>query len=281
MGVTPGRECVAPVHDYATTRGGDACVIGGLIPSGCGWEDPWTSRYFFGDNSSGKIWTLNVNANRDGIMGGATQIGTSQGVGSFRMGAKGALYIAEVSGGVVSKLTPKDLDPTMCQGSGGAGGAGGSGGTGSGATSGGPGTGGDSAGSSQGGSPSAGSGGSGGSAAGGGGMSNGGSGPQAGTSSATGGTGTGTGGSATAGTGVGGSGTPSGGKGGSAPTGGGVPGTSGTSGTPEPNEGSDDGGCGCRVAGSGGRFGAVLAAAAGLALLAFRRSRKQQRESRR
>jgi glucose/arabinose dehydrogenase len=279
MGVTPARECVAPVFDYATTRGASACVIGGLIPEGCGWEAPWTSRYFFGDNSSGRVWTLNVNANRDGIMGAETQVAQTQGVGSFRMGAKGALYIVEVSGGVVSKLTPKGLDPSTCQGnSGGAGGTGGSGGSdgaGVGGTTGGNATGGNAGG---GGSPAGGAATTGGSANGGAGMASGGTGQQAGTSSTTGGTGTA--GSGVSGSGGGGGGVPAGGKGGTPPTGG-TPGTSGASGTSNSGEPSDDGGCGCRVAGTGGRFGALLAAAGGLALLALRRSRKQQRENRR
>jgi glucose/arabinose dehydrogenase len=124
MGVTPSRACVPPVYDYGHT-GGNSCVIGGLIPDGCGWAEPWTSRYLFGDNSSGRIWYLEVNATRDGLTSAtAVDFASSQGVGSFRMGNLGTLYVAEVSGGVVSKVIPKGLDITQCTpvGSGGTGG---------------------------------------------------------------------------------------------------------------------------------------------------------------
>ena len=66
MGMTPATACTPPVYDYGHATG--ACVIGGLIPSGCGWGDPWKSRYFFGDWSSGNVWTLDVNPARTGIV---------------------------------------------------------------------------------------------------------------------------------------------------------------------------------------------------------------------
>ena len=287
MGVSPARECVGPVYDYQNTRGGDACVIGGLIPSGCGWEAPWTSRYFFGDNSSGKVWTLDVNGARDNVTANSrVQIASTQGIGSFRMGAKGVLYLAEVSGGVVTKITPKGYDPTMCTGStGGTGGtgSGGAGAGGSGASGGSGATGGDGGGAPNGGTSSA-SGGTGtaGTSTGGGGAATGGSGQQTGGTAPTAGTaGRGGSGGGSAGTGTAGTGTA-----GTSPTGsgganaaGGTTSTAGTTGAAGTGEPKDEGGCGCRVAGSGGRFGGLLAIASGLALYVLRRSRKQRRES--
>jgi len=132
MGVAPARACVPPAYDYGHSNG-NACVIGGLIPGGCGWEAPWTSRYLFGDNSSGTIWYLEVTAARDGVLSTTpTTFAASSGVGSFRMGSLGTLYVADVKGGVVSKITPKGLDVTTCPpvGSGGLGGAGGEAGAG-------------------------------------------------------------------------------------------------------------------------------------------------------
>ncbi|HWP10029.1 MAG TPA: PQQ-dependent sugar dehydrogenase, partial [Polyangiaceae bacterium] len=132
LGITPARDCVPPVYDYGHGNNNN-CVIGGLIPDGCGWAAPWTSRYLFGDNGSGRIWYLEVNGNRDGLVNKtAKDFATSGGVGSFRMGSLGALYIVEVSGGAVSKITPKGLDVTLCtpMGSGGTGGMGGTGGSG-------------------------------------------------------------------------------------------------------------------------------------------------------
>jgi glucose/arabinose dehydrogenase len=281
MGTTPARECVPAAYDYGHSMNNN-CVIGGLIPSGCGWEAPWTSKYIFGDNGSGRVWTLDVNANRDGVMqGSVADFASTQGIGSFRMGAKGALYLAEVSGGVVSKITPKGLNPAMCGGAGmggmggmGAGGmmaaggtmagggmmaAGGMGGTaGTGASAGGP---------------AAGTGGGAGTT------------PMGSGGMATGGTGTG--GTATGGTGTGGSsagmmgsggaagstagaGTVGPGTGGSGTVG---PGTGGTAGTGTPE---DKGGCGCRVAGGGTTYGALFAGAGALALLGLRRVRQQR-----
>src|SRR6185503_3053076 len=35
-GFVPARECTPPVHDYGHSAGAN-CVIGGIIPEGCGW----------------------------------------------------------------------------------------------------------------------------------------------------------------------------------------------------------------------------------------------------
>jgi glucose/arabinose dehydrogenase len=240
MGVSPARECVAPVYDYAHNQGNN-CIVGGLIPDGCGWESPWTSRYIFGDNGSGRVWTLNVNGARDGVDGASrADFASSQGIGSFRMGAKGVLYVAEVGGGVVSKVTPKGLDPSQCSPPG-AGGAGGSGGTAgaagtTGGTGGDPPTSGGASGAAAGGAPATGGSATGGSAA---------------------------GAPATGGSGTGGSGTGTGGA------------TTPPSGSGEPS------GCGCRAAGSGryGMLIAVggLALFGGVLRGARRRRRKNER----
>jgi MYXO-CTERM domain-containing protein len=270
MGVSPARECVPAAYDYGHSSGNN-CVIGGLIPSGCGWEAPWTSKYFFGDNGSGRIWTIDVNSGRDGVVDDSVEdFASTSGIGSFRMGAKGALYFAEVSGGTVSKITPKGLNPAMCPG-GGSGGMGGTGagGMGAGGTAGGgnstggaggsSGTGGDTGGSEAGNDGSGGS--VGGSSTGGsstGGSSTGGS---SGGTMSTGGTGTGgssgRGGTGTGGSGVGGSGTAGMGTGGAAP--------------PE-----EKGSCGCRVAGGGSSYGAMFAGIGALALLGLRRARQRR-----
>jgi MYXO-CTERM domain-containing protein len=281
MGTTPARECVPAVYDYGHSMNNN-CVIGGLIPSGCGWEAPWTSKYIFGDNGSGRVWTLDVNPARDGVVANSVaDFASTQGIGSFRMGAKGALYLAEVSGGLVSKVTPKGLNPATCGGAGmggmggmGAGGAdtggmAGNGGTMGGATAGGAsGSGGAAGGAAQGGSGGT----AGTNPTGAGGMAAG----TGGTGGATAGSGTGgssggmmgTGGSATGGTGTGGTGTGGTGTGGTATTGG-----TGAAGAAPPEE---KGGCGCRVAGGGTSYGALLAGVGALALLGLRRARQQR-----
>jgi hypothetical protein len=266
MGVTPARECVPAVYDYPHADN-DNCVIGGLIPSGCGWEAPWTSKYIFGDNGSGRVWTLDVNGTRDGVVDDSVEdFASTQGIGSFRMGAKGVLYLAEVSGGVVTMITPKGLNPAMCA-SAGAGGMGGMGGMGAG----GMGSGGLSGGAGLGGATSGGASGSAGANAGG---------PAAGTGGSAGAS-AGAGGTATAGTGgAGGStagtnGSSAGmmGSGGASATGGSAgTGTGGTGAAPPEDKGS----CGCRVAGSGTSYGLLFAGAGALTLLGLRRARTQR-----
>jgi hypothetical protein len=106
MGIVPATECVAPVYDYPHANGNN-CIIGGLIPDGCGWSDAWKSRYIFGDNGTGNVWTLQVNAARSGASGPAQDFGKTGGMSSFRMGADDALYIVEVSTNSIQRITPK------------------------------------------------------------------------------------------------------------------------------------------------------------------------------
>lgn len=268
MDVSPARDCVAPSYDYSHSQGNN-CIIGGLIPDGCSWAAPWTGRYLFGDNGSGNIWMADANADRSNITSGSVKdFGKGQGVGSFRMGASGVLYIAEVSGGVVDKVTPKSYDPTMCQsGTGGAGGmgAGGAATAGSAGMSGGIDGGGT-------GNTSSGDGGTG--MVSGSGPMNGGSGGRTGGGGAgNGGTSTGMGGTSPA---MGGTsptmgGTSNGGTGGTSTAGTGTS-TAGTSTAPPPSDGDDKGGCGCRVGGES-RSSSWLALTGLVGLLSLRRRR--------
>ncbi len=129
MGVTPATECVPVVHDYPHEDNNN-CVIGGLILDACGWPDVWKSRYVFGDHDSGRIWTLDVNAGRNGIVQGSLQpFGEPDGSGiaAFRMGPDHALYMVEDKAGTVQRITPKQTTnencPMLPAGSGGSGGS--------------------------------------------------------------------------------------------------------------------------------------------------------------
>jgi MYXO-CTERM domain-containing protein len=98
---------VPPQYDYGRTNGNN-CVVGGLIMDGCGWPAPWTSRYIFGDNGSGSLWTLDVKPDRTGTVAGSVKdFGKAAGPASFRMGEDGALYVVEVVGGAVQRILPK------------------------------------------------------------------------------------------------------------------------------------------------------------------------------
>lgn len=235
MGLTPGTPCVPPAYDWDRNPQGSS--IGGRILDGCGWPAPWKSRYIFGDYDKGSIWTLDVNAARDGVVADSVkEFASADGPTSFRMGTDNALYISEASGGNVVRLTAKgmaaapDACPAINDGPPGNMGGGGAGGGGN-----------PSAGSSGGGNPpSGGNGNVGGVPAAGGKPGN----PSAGTS-----------------------------NNGTAGTSNNNPGSSG-SGATGGNGGGD--GCGCRVAGSGSSAlaFAALAGALGVSLLRRRGARR-------
>jgi Glucose / Sorbosone dehydrogenase len=264
MGMTPARACTPAVYDYPHTNGNN-CIIGGLIPSGCGWDDPWKSRYVFGDHGSGLVWTLDVNAGRTGVNGGSVKnFGNMGGPASFRMGPDNALYIVEVDGGAVERVTPKGqlakcgppVDagvPRVDAGAGGAGGAAGSGGNG--------GNGGKAGNGGNGGVATAGAGGQGGM-------------PGAGGSGSS-GSNNGAGGGAM---GAAGLASGSGGSPGAIVGSGGAPGSGGALKNDGAATTGDEGGCACSVPGR--RTGSRGAAAAiGLALLVAQRARRRRAHS--
>ncbi len=103
--IVPARACTPPAYDYAT--GGGAAVIGGRIVDSAKFPVAWRNRYVFGDNQMNRVWTLEVNATRDGFTADARQdFGVVGGLSSIRMGADGALYLVEYTTGVVSKVAP-------------------------------------------------------------------------------------------------------------------------------------------------------------------------------
>jgi glucose/arabinose dehydrogenase len=110
--MSPATECTTPVHSYP--RGDGTSVTGGLIPpEGCGWG-AFEQRYIFGDYDSGNIWTLDVNAQRTGVVANSRKVfGTMGGPTSFRMGPGGSLYIVSHAGGQVAKFSPRTV-PATC-----------------------------------------------------------------------------------------------------------------------------------------------------------------------
>lgn len=256
MTTTPASDCVAPVYDYDRS-GMDASIIGGRILDGCGWPAAFKSRYIFGDYNMGKIWTLDVNAKRDGVDATSRKdFATVKGLTDLRMGSDNALYVLE-EGGTVTRITAKGTMSTAgsclsvngdaaSQGTGGAGNTGGS----------------SSGGSATGGSATGGS-------ASGGGATTGGK-PSSGGSMAAGGSDTPAGGSDTTMPGSGGSPSNSGG-GDPSDTAGTAAATAGTDGVVTGGKPpADSGGCGCRMAGDGAgaskALGALLIGGLGLGL---------------
>jgi glucose/arabinose dehydrogenase len=106
MGITPASECIAPVFDYDRT-GKESSIIGGRILDGCDWPAAWKSRYIFGDYNQNKVWTVDVNATRDGVVANSQKdFASSASLTAIRMGTDNALYFME-EGGTVTRVTAK------------------------------------------------------------------------------------------------------------------------------------------------------------------------------
>ena len=265
MGMVPATACTPAAFDYNTTRGGPNCVIGGLIPDGCGWPADYKTKYVFGDHGSGNVWTLDVTPDRRGVVANSRKdFGMVNGVSSFRMGDDHSLYIVAHDSGLIAKVTPRNRPPECASAApadGGAAGAGGGGGRGGGGGGGGGGAGGATGGRDGGGAGAGG----GGAGAGGGGAGAGGGGGGAGGRAGGGGAGAGGGG-------VAGSGGATGGAGPAGGSGGGAAGAGGTG----PGGGGKSGGCGCAVGGQptvGTALFVIVALSATLRLARRRRRR--------
>jgi glucose/arabinose dehydrogenase len=106
-------DCVDPVYTCSHgsvpgVDGGCGCVVGGAIADAAAWPDGVRGRYVFGDCTNGRIWSLALNAARDGAATGtaspradlATVSGTPT---AIRPGPDGALYVA-VLGGRIARI---------------------------------------------------------------------------------------------------------------------------------------------------------------------------------
>jgi glucose/arabinose dehydrogenase len=112
MNVVPASECVAPQHGYPRSDG--VSVTGGLIPpAGCGWG-AFERRYFFADFGTARMWTLDVEPDRSGVVPGSRRaFGRVGSAVSFRMGPDGAMYIASYGTSSIKRLAPKNV-PATC-----------------------------------------------------------------------------------------------------------------------------------------------------------------------
>jgi glucose/arabinose dehydrogenase len=113
-GMVPSTDCSPPVFEYPNGgAGGDSAIIGGLIPSGCGWPAAFAGRYLFGDHMSGRLYTLDVTPDRRGVVPNSRKsFGSLRGIVGFRMGPDDALYLVSFEANAVARLTPKTRPPT-------------------------------------------------------------------------------------------------------------------------------------------------------------------------
>jgi MYXO-CTERM domain-containing protein len=114
-GDADGPACTPPVTDW--DRGGGGTSIGGRILDGCNWPADWKKRYIFGDHEQGKVWTIEVNATRDGVVGARTEFASTSGIAAIKMGTDNALYLVERGAGRVARVTLKadTAMPGSCQ----------------------------------------------------------------------------------------------------------------------------------------------------------------------
>ncbi|HTQ02688.1 MAG TPA: PQQ-dependent sugar dehydrogenase [Polyangiaceae bacterium] len=129
--LSPSRPCTDPVVDYDHTVGD--CVIGGLIPEGCGWLNAFSGSlyYLFADYGASWVRALQVKSDRSGVVSSDTLTFAtfSSGPAAIRQSPSGGLYFVNNSEGSVYEIKPKYATGSDCISGGGMGGASGAGGT--------------------------------------------------------------------------------------------------------------------------------------------------------
>jgi len=110
-----GGECVEPA--YACRHGAAAggvdgdcqSITGGVFLPAPRWPAPLAGRYLFADNANRRLWTLDVNAARDGVVPGSrrdvAQLPGGQAPVSLRVGPDGDVYVAVLPGRVL-RISP-------------------------------------------------------------------------------------------------------------------------------------------------------------------------------
>lgn len=105
-------------HDCSGCVGDGGCIsiTGGLILNGCQHPSPFRGRYVFGDYARNKLWTLDVNAQRDGVVPESRREFATLDYSPVDMeeGPDGALYVMGYEG-FVMRISPKV--PEVCGGS--------------------------------------------------------------------------------------------------------------------------------------------------------------------
>lgn len=123
----PGKTaCVDPVYSCSRSErsGGGAAIdgdcrsiTGGEIVDSCHWPDSQRGRYVFGDNVTGFVWSLKVNADRSGVEPRSRQdlYRLPRGVPvTIRVGPDGDVYVASFPGDVGRILRISPQKPRSC-----------------------------------------------------------------------------------------------------------------------------------------------------------------------
>jgi len=112
--VPDAGDCVDPVYHCGRSpaAGIDAecnSITGGAFLTGPRWPTALRSRYVFGDNANGRIWSIELTPDRRGVVAGSRRlIHRSQGSPvSFRVGPDGDVYVAILPGEIL-RISPAE-----------------------------------------------------------------------------------------------------------------------------------------------------------------------------
>lgn len=110
--VPDAGDCVDPVYHCGRSAGGGVdgdcrSITGGAFLSGPRWPAPLRLRYVFGDNANGRIWSLELTGDRQGVVPGSRReiVRVSGMPVSFRSGPDGDVYVAILPGEIL-RISP-------------------------------------------------------------------------------------------------------------------------------------------------------------------------------
>lgn len=101
-----GKTNTAPLHFYDRPSGNGSSVTGGVVYTGTSYPAVYQGAYFFGDYTSGKVWTMQVSA--AGTVTRAPEAGGfGNGMGgpvSFDTGPNGDIVYADISDATLKRI---------------------------------------------------------------------------------------------------------------------------------------------------------------------------------
>ncbi len=119
--IASSGACVDPIYECKHAAGADGdckSITAGVIVDSCKWPKEYRGKYLFADNANARVWTLDVNEKRDGLVPGSRRdfARLTDGIPvSIHLGPDGDPYLAIFPGptGKIIKVTP--IHPLDCQ----------------------------------------------------------------------------------------------------------------------------------------------------------------------
>jgi glucose/arabinose dehydrogenase len=104
--VPDAGPCVEPVFECGRGEGCSS-ITGGVFLSGPRWPEPLRRRYVFADNVTRRVWSLELTADRRGVVPGSRrEIAIAAGAPvSLRVGPEGDVYVAILPGEIL-RISP-------------------------------------------------------------------------------------------------------------------------------------------------------------------------------